>query len=220
MGGGFFVVFEGIDGSGKTTQRDILARVLEARGERVHVTREPSDGAIGKLIRERLAGKPEDAPHWRAMAMLFAADRLEHLRTEIEPALAEGAIVLCDRYVASNIAYQTASAAVRGLDRPIVRDYIRMLNHHARVADLQFLISVTVEEATTRRRARGREELFDEALVQRTVLEEYRDMGGAHASLTIVNGARSPEEVHGDVLKIFDWASPFDRKERAATSAT
>src|SRR5262249_58217852 len=91
------VVLEGLDGAGTTTQTSRLIEHLRARGRDAHATREPSDGPIGRLLRAFLAGAhgPVDAT---TMALLFAADRADHLAREVEPALARGAIVVSDRW--------------------------------------------------------------------------------------------------------------------------
>src|SRR5690242_11047967 len=96
---GFFVVLEGIDGSGKTLQTQRLAAALRARGERVLLTREPTDGPFGRRYREWARGECEATA--AEVLQLFLADRREHIANEIGPALAAGGIVVCDRYVAS-----------------------------------------------------------------------------------------------------------------------
>lgn len=96
-----FVVFEGLDGSGTSTQLAIIGAWLGC-----FTTFEPTNGPIGALIREKLR---EGGFSNETMALLFAADRKEHLEKEIEPRLARGEVVLCDRYVMSSLAYQTAA---------------------------------------------------------------------------------------------------------------
>jgi dTMP kinase len=109
--GGRFVVFEGGDGSGKSTQAARLAPWLRNRGLTVCETFEPGAGATGAVIRELLLNGPE-AVTPITEALLMAADRAEHVATEIEPALARGEWVVCDRYVPSSLVYQ---GVVRGL---------------------------------------------------------------------------------------------------------
>lgn len=110
MNRGRLVVFEGVDGGGKSTQLRLLAEALRARGVDPLVTKEPTDGSWGQRIRamarsgERVA--PEEELRW------FLEDRREHVATELAPALAAGRVVLCDRYTLSTVAYQGA----RGLD--------------------------------------------------------------------------------------------------------
>ncbi|MGD9686848.1 MAG: dTMP kinase [Desulfobacter sp.] len=105
---GRFVVFEGIDGSGKTTQVELLCKRLASTGFRIHTTCEPTDGPVGRLIRRMLSGTlPADQ---RTIASLFAADRTEHLmdpETGIRQMVDTGTIVVCDRYYFSSYAYHS-----------------------------------------------------------------------------------------------------------------
>jgi dTMP kinase len=107
---GSFLILEGIDGSGKSTQLPRLVARLEAAGHEVVATREPSDGAIGQRIRQ-VARSGEALPAERELEW-FMEDRAEHVREVIQPALAAGRTVVCDRYYLSTVAYQGA----RGLD--------------------------------------------------------------------------------------------------------
>lgn len=100
-----FIVLEGIDGSGTTTQLSRVSAALRTLGHRVHETREPTGGRIGKLIREQLSDPSGVSA--RCLALLFAADRIDHLDREILPALARGEVVVCDRYVMSSLVYQS-----------------------------------------------------------------------------------------------------------------
>src|SRR3954464_11602121 len=109
---GRFVVLEGIDGAGTTTQVARLAeRLRKDGGQPVRVTREPSDGPIGSLVRQVLTGRivipGGRAPGGATMALLFAADRMDHVESDIEPFLGQGGIVVSDRYDASSLAYQS-----------------------------------------------------------------------------------------------------------------
>ncbi len=169
-----FLVFEGIDGSGTTTQSKRVAAHLRARGHRVHETHEPSDGAIGQLTRGLLAdvpGQPKTVDA-AALALLFAADRLEHLDREIEPALAAGEIVLCDRYVVSSWVYQSLDCDPA---------WVRTLNRHARWPDLTFVFDLDPDLALARVAARQAEtgqirERFDIAQVQRRLAAGYAEV--------------------------------------------
>jgi len=175
-----FVVLEGIDGSGTTTQAKRLAEALESRGERVCLTCEPSSGPVGRLIREALTRKlvrpGTSEPHtlpWSAMALLFAADRVDHVNTVVTPALADGKIVVSDRYVLSSLAYQSVTSPERERERSI--PWIREINAHARPADLTIVLDVDDAVAAERRAARGGpEELFEAREIQRKLAEVYR----------------------------------------------
>ena len=109
-----FVTFEGLDGSGKTTQVDRLRARLEAEGREVVATREPGGTPLGEGIRELVLHGHEMSP-W-AEALLFASARAEHVEEVIRPALERGADVLCDRYVDSSLAYQGIARGL-GLER-------------------------------------------------------------------------------------------------------
>jgi dTMP kinase len=112
---GRFVVLEGIDGSGKTEQTRRLAEWLRSRGHTAVSTREPTDGAHGRRYRAWARGEIEATPE--EVLGFFLADRREHVKTLIRPALERGEVVVCDRYVASTLAYQAA----QGLDRARLR---------------------------------------------------------------------------------------------------
>lgn len=163
---GYFIVIEGIDGAGTTTQTNNLARSLEAGGVDLMTTREPSDGPIGQLIREILHRKIEKvAPP--AVALLFAADRVAHLSREIEPALRAGKLVVSDRYYHSSLAYQSQFDDW---------DWVAAINRHAPAPDLTFIIELEVAEASRRRAERSAEELYDDFEFQKKVAAAYGAM--------------------------------------------
>ncbi len=103
---GLFVVFEGVEGSGKGTQIELAARFLRERGREVLVTREPGGTSMGERLRELLLDVATERLEPRTEALLFAASRAQHVATVIRPALDEGKVVLCDRYIDSSLAYQ------------------------------------------------------------------------------------------------------------------
>jgi dTMP kinase len=162
---GHFIVIEGIDGSGTTTQCAILAERLIQKGLPSRTTREPSDGPIGVVIRQILTGRVvvpgrdgARPPGWATMATLFASDRLDHLEADVIPSLTDGVTVICDRYDYSSVAYQTVSGG--GGDD--VSAWVRELNRHARRPDLTLVLDVDPEVAASRRGTRsGRPELYE-----------------------------------------------------------
>jgi dTMP kinase len=105
---GAFVVFEGGDGVGKTTQVDLCCRWLEEQGYEVVRTFEPGDSAVGAAVRQIVLDPATEEMSPRAEALLYAADKAQHLFAVVRPALARGAVVVCDRYVDSMLAYQGA----------------------------------------------------------------------------------------------------------------
>lgn len=167
---GRFIVLEGLDGAGTTTQAERLAQRLRAMGEKVLVTREPSDGPLGLLLRQALTGRL-GLPSGRGplsqqtLALMFAADRMDHLEAQVHPALESGTNVICDRYVLSSLAYQGMSVRM---------DWVAELNREATSPDLTLFVNVDIKTAAKRRAIRGGEpELFDEDSKQAKISKQY-----------------------------------------------
>jgi len=174
---GLFVVMEGIDGCGSTTHAKLLAKAIKSRGLEVLLTCEPSTGPIGSLIRQvlqrRLFVQDASGPRnfdWSTMALLFAADRMDHLDSTVVPALRAGAVVISDRYDLSSLSYQSVTAH-HGSD-PI--PWIRQLNAQALRPDVTIVIDVPAEVAEERRRNRGGvEEMFEARELQARLATVY-----------------------------------------------
>ena len=186
---GRFIVLEGIDGAGTTTQSQLLARALDRSGVAAHLTREPSDGPVGRLLREILAGHhaPTDAT---TLALLFAADRADHIQREVEPALSSGRAVVSDRWYHSSLAYQGGGEE---------RAWIAELNRRARRPDLTLFLRVAPEVAAERRAASRRgDELFDAMPLQRQIARGYeeimQELAGSEP-IEIVDGEQPVERV-------------------------
>ncbi|MEM2936396.1 MAG: dTMP kinase [Candidatus Bathyarchaeia archaeon] len=113
-----FITFEGVEGSGKTTQAGLLKDFLLQKGYKVTLTREPGWGAVGRLIRRMLLEEKELDLDPLAELCLFCADRVQHVRDLIKPRLKKGEIVICDRYADSTVVYQGYG---RRLDLDLVR---------------------------------------------------------------------------------------------------
>jgi dTMP kinase len=143
---GRFVVLEGCDGSGKSTQAARLAEWLRTQGRVVVETFEPGAGATGAVLRELLLHGPE-AVTPLTEALLMAADRAQHVATEIEPALARGDWVVCDRYVPSSLVYQ---GVVRGLGVDVVEE-LSALATQGVTPDVVLLLDVSDAVADARR---------------------------------------------------------------------
>lgn len=172
-----FIVLEGIDGSGTTTQAATLTLSLRALGYEVVLTREPTSGPVGRFLRQALMGKLTGSDgervdlEWSAMALLFSADRLDHLEREIEPALKRGALVISDRYDLSSLIYQSATCPEGEAAVP----WLRELNSRARRPDLTLVLDVSPEVAETRREARASEpEIFEKKELQRRLSLLYK----------------------------------------------
>ncbi len=159
MSPGFFITFEGIEGSGKSTQLRLLAEHLTGLGRHVVCTREPGGTRTGDRIRAILLD-PELGELAPATEMLlFAAGRAQHVRELLRPSLARGSVVLCDRYLHSSLAYQ---AAARGLGR----DTVLAANAHAvdgLLPDRVILLDLTVERAFARAESRGSLDRIEQA---------------------------------------------------------
>ncbi len=189
---GRFIAIEGIDGSGTTLQTRALADWLEGRGVSVLETREPSRAAIGRLIRERLAVRGT-ALDPAALALLFAADRIDHVMGEVVPALERGTVVLSDRYLLSSLAYQSLDCDAA---------WVREINARAPPPDLTLVLEVPAEVAfarVQRRAAEGGavEERFDALALQQQIAANYRRFReGPGLGLTrVIDGDRPPEVV-------------------------
>ena len=159
---GVFIVFEGIDGSGKSTHIKALAEELRSQGYGVLQTSEPSKDRIGNFIR-RYAERNDSRLTPETEALLFAADRFEHVKTVIEPALRKGRIVISDRYLYSSLAYQGAG----GLEV----DWIREMNRFAPKPDLGILLDILPEFSL--QRVNRRKTVFEDSDYLRKVRNIY-----------------------------------------------
>ena len=189
---GFFVVLEGIDGAGKSTQAKLLGERLTARGQKVVLSREPTMGQYGKLLREsaqtgRLSIEEE--------VELFLKDRREHVDELILPRLREGCVVIVDRYYFSTAAYQGA----RGVDP---QELIRRNEEFAPEPDLLVLFDLPVEDGLARVRARGdKADHFEQLEQLRRVREIFLSINKPY--LVKVDARKEPgviaEEIWGTV---------------------
>jgi len=205
---GRFVVLEGIDGSGTTTQVARLAETLRSQRTLVGTTREPSDGPVGTLVRQVLTGRMVvpggRAPGWATMALLFAADRMDHVESEIEPFLAQGGVVVSDRYDASSLAYQSVSS---GAESREAVEWIRTLNRHVRRPDLTIVLDLPPDVAADRRLLRGEAaQLYDQNEVQRALAAFYRDLAKHMPDdrVVLVDAGGSVDEVHARVWAAYE----------------
>ncbi len=190
MNKGRFIVFEGLDGSGKTTALEGLKARLEAEHP-VYMTREPSDGEVGRLIRRALTKEIVLQP--KTFALLFAADRYEHLQNEVLPAVERGAYVICDRYYFSNLAYQGDVAPM---------EMILSFNEPSRTLirpDIVFYIDTPAEECMRRIRAgRAAEELFEKTDKLRATQALYEKAFAAlkeQENIVRIDGMLPPEQI-------------------------
>ncbi len=190
---GFFVVLEGIDGAGKSTQAKLLGERLTSHGRRVVLSREPTMGQYGKLLREsaqsgRLSIEEE--------VELFLKDRREHVNELILPRLHEGCVVIVDRYYFSTAAYQGA----RGLDP---QELIRRNEEFAPEPDLLVLFDLPVEDGLSRVRARGDQaDHFEEVEALRRVREIFLSISKPY--LVKVDARKEPDVIAEEMWRAFE----------------
>ncbi len=192
---GRFIVFEGLDGAGTTTQANLLADRLRKDGRTAYLAHQPSEGPVGLLIRQILAGRAATTQadgklgvvDERVMALLFAADRLDHLNSQIEPRLARGADVILDRYTLSSLAYQGSTVS---------HEFINHANRFARRPDLTLFLYVPAPVALDRVRSRGAKlERYENAHQLALIEREYSRLVGTLASVVSIDGTRPIAEV-------------------------
>jgi len=187
---GVFIVFEGIDGSGKSTHIRFLRQELQRRGFDALSTAEPTRTGIGRLIRESVkAASSQMSPE--VEALLFAADRVNHVKQVIEPALAAGRVVVSDRYVYSSLAYQVE----RGLDF----EWVRLINKFAPKADLCMYLDISPEVGIKRMRRR-KKSVFEVLSLQQRIRELYLRLV-EEGDLLLIEANRPVSEVQRDVCK-------------------
>jgi dTMP kinase len=206
---GTFVTFEGIEGSGKSTQIVLLANHLKTSGRQVVLTREPGGTPIGDDVRKILLNPANTALDAKAELLLYAASRAQHLREIILPALAAGAIVLCDRFSDATLAYQGYG---RGLDIEMIRSLNRMVTAGMR-PDLTVLFDIDAASGIARAHGRNRNRgLEAEARFENEEIAFHERVRQGYLALTrqepdrikVVDASPSPEEVQGKVRMIVD----------------
>ncbi len=194
---GFFVTFEGPDGSGKTTQEKSLTEYLQARGLTVVCTREPGGTEIGEQIRDVIFSEKSGVIRDETEVLLFSAARAQIVGQLIRPALAAGKIVLCDRYADSTLAYQGYGL---GLDLGALRAITRFATGGL-VPDLTFYIDVPVEDGLARKRG-GDVNRLDEKDVayHRRVRDGYLEMARQEPRRwVVIDGTQSREQVQQQI---------------------
>ena len=201
MARGKFITFEGCDGCGKSTQLRLLSEYLTKNNVPHIFTREPGGGKISEAIREiLLSGKNMEMTD-ECEALLYAASRVQHLSDRVEPALSEGKLVICDRYVDSSLAYQ---AYARGLGL----DFITKINAYALsnyLPDVTIFIDLTPEAAFLRKHGADQNDRLEKAGMEfhKRVYEGYKAVAAAEPNRVIcVDGTQTPDEVFADVVKI------------------
>lgn len=190
---GKFIVIEGIDGSGSSTQAVRINQFLQNHKIKSHLTKEPTNYLIGGLIRSWLTGD------WSSSAMclqlLFVADRAHHLEKEIIPMLEKNIHVVCDRYYFSTVAYGS-------LDIPDL-DWLYEINKHFLKPDIVFYLRVSVDEAMQRmKQSRNSLELFEKEKELSKVIIQYENFTKKFSYVIPIDGSQDPDKVTEDIKNI------------------
>lgn len=198
-----FITFEGPEGCGKSTHSKRLKSYLEGKNHRVLLTFEPGGTQVGKEIRELLL-KPESVLDETTEVYLFAADRSEHVSKIILPALAEGKIVISDRFIDSTLAYQIGG---RRLPEDLVR-YLNMVSSKGLTPDLTFLLDVSPEIGLKRATQNGTADRFEQEALSfhRRVRASYQRIATDDAErVKVINtDDKSIEEIQNKIREIVD----------------
>lgn len=193
-----FIVLEGLDGCGTTTQTALLAEKLEKAGRAAVSTNEPTNLSIGRFIRSVLQKKESVDPF--TLALLFSADRNEHVygKNGIAGHTEAGKMVICDRYLFSSLAYQS-----------LFMDYetVAELNRYYPLPEYLFYIDLSPEECQERMAARGEEaELFERLELQRKIEANYKKtlalLSGSEMKTIIIDGRSPIQEIHRQICKV------------------
>ncbi|OGZ00222.1 MAG: dTMP kinase [Candidatus Liptonbacteria bacterium RIFCSPLOWO2_01_FULL_45_15] len=190
---GKFIVFEGPDGSGQTTQSSLLEKYISGLGKKVILTKEPTlDSKAGLEIKVILNHEKESTPE--GLQKLFAEDRKEHLKKVIIPALKGGSIVISDRYFFSTFAFGSLGA---DLERLI------SINNDFILPDITFVMTVKPETSIERIANRGiKFTLFEKLESLKKVMENYKNLGNRFENMVFIDGDRAVNEIRKEIAEI------------------
>jgi dTMP kinase len=199
-----FITFEGIDGCGKSTQMRMLASELRLRGLEVVTTREPGGTPLGTRVRKLLLDTDEQVDPL-AELLLYAADRAQHVRTLVRPALDSGHFVLSDRYADATTAYQGAG---RGFPPELISELIALATGGL-MPDLTLIFDLTVDESQRRAQRRVRKGILqdrldaEDAAFHTRVRDAYLKIAAAEPErVRVVDASGSVQETHSQVMRI------------------
>ena len=192
---GRFIVFEGLDGAGTTTQADLLLKYLRGKNIKAHLTREPTQYLVGWLIRSWLAGDWRSTPE--CLQLLFTADRAYHLDKEVIPLLKKGITVICDRYFFSTVAYG-------GLE---IKDenWLTDLNKRFILPDLTIILKVRPEECLRRiKSGRFSVELFENKRKLEKVWQNYSKVAKNFRNIKILDGEKDIHQISEKIKELIE----------------
>jgi dTMP kinase len=188
------IAFDGLDGSGLSTQANLLRNYLADKGVPVILTKEQTDGSIGGLIKSSLRAEWKTSP--LALQLLFAADRAHHLASEIEPSLEEGKTVICDRYILSSLAFGSLN---------IDMEFMKSINSKFRLPDMTFIINTDPKECLSRiKKSRFHVELFEDEKKLTEIRKNFLSIKNMFPDTYVIDGNRKIEEVFSEIRKIAD----------------
>ncbi|MBU3214830.1 dTMP kinase [Clostridium estertheticum] len=195
---GRMIVLEGPDGSGKTTQIELLEKHLQESGYEVVRVREPGGTEISEKIREIILDNDNCKMSYMCEALLYAASRAQLVSEVIKPALSDGKIVICDRFVYSSMVYQ-------GIGRGLGMDRIKGINEVALDGlkpDLTFMITIPYEEGLNRKKKQGSLDRLENSgnEFHKKVFEGYMDICIKYDKIEVLDGNRSVEEIQKDII--------------------
>jgi len=192
---GKFIVFEGPDGSGQTTQLKMLAEKLSVLGYRVVTTAEPTHESkfslqISEILSHKIKGTPKEIQE------LISKDRGEHLKNLILPAIEKGEIVISSRYFYSTFAYGLIDCDL---------DWLRSINSSFPSPDITFVLNVCPEVCIERIIRRGKSiQFFETYETLKKVMENYKKIAAMFSDIRVIDGERLPEEIHSEVLSLVE----------------
>ncbi len=210
---GRFLVLEGIDGCGKTTQLRQLAEWLPDSGlmpdgATLHLTREPGGSPLGRALRELLLHPPDDAaPCPEAELLMYAADRAQHVQRRIRPALERGDWVLSDRFSGSTLAYQGDG---RGLDRALILDLERIATNGL-MPDVTLWLDLPLEASIARREERAEDRIEAEGQAFLSRVATGFQVLAAERNWAVIPADQRPEEVHKAIRRALEGHVAFRR---------
>jgi len=203
---GLFVDVEGLDGAGCATQVRRVSNLLKKEKVKIHATKEPTKGPIGKLVKSALEGELDCFPS-ASIQLLFAADRGQHLKGEIIPLLEKGELVITDRYLWSSIAFGSIDLS---------KQWLINLNQEFIFPDLSILIDVSPEECLKRiKKEKTSLELFDRRSELENAWETFSFLANKYPFyLYVVDGERKPEEITEDIVRLIKGRAKFRRVKK------
>ncbi len=188
------IAFEGLDGSGLSTQAVMLKKYVASRGKSAILTKEPTDGLIGGLVKASLRREWKLNP--LGVQLLFAADRSHHLTNDIEPAIKKGRVVITDRYILSSLAFGSLDVSL---------NFLKQLNAPFRKPDITFIIDTQPKICVQRlKNSRFHFEVFEDEQKLEMVRRNYLSLKNYFTGAVIIDGNKKPDEVFAEIKRVVE----------------